>query len=579
MSGQLEHITPGMDEEQALGLALDEMIDQAEPDMSEAVRLCAVPHWFNEDILAWLRGEERKPSGRTLEILSKMTSLPFVGSHQDRGYEYQKNIRNLLLHRWRKNNAKRFEELSVRTAAYFTNTLRSEKLSEQQRAEWEYEEMYHLLAADKKHGIERFISLSKRAIDTYKLSTLDLLLSMAGEQADDLSAEDQLWIPFFEGKKHVVSNNWEQALKVWEKLIEKRKQFAPELEKTFAVNLSILYKEMGEWNKAIMCFQDSLKILEEARDENGMADILNNRGFLYKDKGEWQKAKEDFESAFQKFEKIGDEYGQTISLKNLGLLYKDNRKWDEAIQRFEESLAILQRLGDERGMAITYNDLGFLYKDKGTLYKDEETWDQAIKYFEQSWKILDTLGDEQGTAAAFNNLGFLYIDKQDWENARKNFENAYKIFEKLGDEHRKADTLSYLGTLYRDKKDWKEADKHFQDALTLLKKMSDERGMATILRNLGLLYQRKEEREKAAYFFLRSLKIVEEVGDEMNAATMMYELALLYEEMQEYGEAIELLEKVVKIYERVGHPDLRIGGSSELLAGVKAKAALNASHQ
>src|SRR6266496_533707 len=332
MNGQLRHITSGMDDEQDVGKILDELLASAEPDIAEAVRLCALPHWFNEDILAWLRGEEGEPSGRTLEILSKLIRLPFVDSHQDRGYAYQKNVRNLLLRRWRENNVKRFEELSGNTAAYFTNRLRSEELSEQQRAEWEFEEVYHLLVADKKHGIDRFINLSNRAIDYYRLSTLELLLSMAREQADFLIAGNQLWIQFFEGKKELVSGNWEKALEVWERLKGERTHSAPELEKTLAINLSILYKDIGEWDKAIICFEDSLKSLEAGGDENRMADILNNRGFLYKDKGEWQKAKEDFESAFQILEKIGDERGTAISLKNLGLLFKDNEKWNEAIK-------------------------------------------------------------------------------------------------------------------------------------------------------------------------------------------------------------------------------------------------------
>jgi hypothetical protein len=62
MSERLERITPEMGEQEALGLILDELMDRAEPDVAEAVRFCAIPHWFSEEILAWLRGEGREPS-------------------------------------------------------------------------------------------------------------------------------------------------------------------------------------------------------------------------------------------------------------------------------------------------------------------------------------------------------------------------------------------------------------------------------------------------------------------------------------------------------------------------------------
>jgi ATP/maltotriose-dependent transcriptional regulator MalT len=113
MSERLERITPEMDEEKALGLILDEIMARADPDVAEAIRFCAIPHWFNEEILAWLRGEEREPSQRTREILAALTELTFVGPYHDRGYAYHENVRDLLLHRWRQEkNAERFQELS-----------------------------------------------------------------------------------------------------------------------------------------------------------------------------------------------------------------------------------------------------------------------------------------------------------------------------------------------------------------------------------------------------------------------------------------------------------------------------------
>lgn len=573
MNEQSEGIPPPeMDEPKTLGQIINE-IGSEKPDLAEAFRLCAIPHWFNKEILAWLRGEGHKPSERTEAILDelKLRRLAFVRLPSDQTYEVHENVRNPLLRRWRYENAERFRELSGKTAAYCADMMRSEKSSEEQRAGWEREEMYHLLVADQERGIDRFISLANSAIDTYRLSTLDHLLRMAGEQADELSPGNRLWIQFFEGKKNIVSGHWEKAIEIWERLKGEKAHSTPDLEKTLGVDLSILYKDKGEWDKAIECFQDSLNIFENAGDEKGMATILNNRGFLYKDKGEWKKAEEDFESAHRKLEKIGDERGMAISLKNLALLHKDNKKWDEAIKCFEDSLAILARVGDKRGMANTHNDRGILYKDRGLLYKDKEDWKKAEDDFQSALKILEKIGDEHGQAAAFNSLGFLYQDREDWEKAENAFQSARKILEKIGDERRKADTFSYLGNLYRDKGEWRQAHDQFEYALTILKEMEDERGKAAILNNLGLLYQRKGERETAADYFRQSLQIVEKVGDEMNAATTMYELALLYEDMEEYGEAIELLEKVVKISEQVGHPDLRIGKSREKLEMVKKK--------
>ncbi len=573
MSKRLMGITPKTSEQKALGLIIDELLDSKKPDMADAIRLCAIPHWFDEKILAWLCDEGREPSERTGAILAELVDLAFVSPRRDHGYVYLENVRNVLLGRWQKENAelsRNFKKLSGMVAAYYANMLQIDEPSEEQRAEYEREEMYHLLVADEGHGVGLFINLLERAGQLYQLSTFDLLLDLAYEQRTHLSASNRHWIPFFEGKRALLSGDWQKTLKVWETLAGEREQISVDLEKMLAAHLSFLYKDNGQWEKAVECFRDSLEILEKAGDERGKAAIFNNLGFLYKDKDLWDDADKCFQRSLEILEEMGDKGGMATTYNNLGLLSKDREKWKDADKYFQLGLTNLENTDDKRGMVTILNNLGFLYKDR-------KNWKEADKYFQRALKILKKMRDEHGIAATYNNLGFLYTDKKEWGEAIRDFQRALKILKKMRDEPRIADTFNYLGFLYRDKEEWDEANRYFRDALEILKNMGDERGVASVFNNLGILYKSKGECEKAAYFFLRSLKIVEKVGDEMNAATTMYELALLYKDMEEYDEAIELLEKVVNISDRVGHPDLKVRGSRETLAKVKAMAMSNES--
>jgi|GEM_PF-2442425 len=574
-----------IDVEQSLGEIIDKITCQ-EPDLAETVRLCAIPHWFNKQILAWLRGEGTKPSEQTESILEELQlkKLAFVGP---RNLFLHDNVRNLLLHRWRKEKPRDFQALNGRVAAYYEYKLQQSLSSDEQRAEWEREEMYHLLVADPERGIDRFKKLCNKAIYSYRLSTLDLLFSIASEQIGDLSTGIHLWIRFFEGKKNQVSTGWDKALEIWERLKEESLFFTGDLEQTLAVHLSILYKDKGDWNKAIESLEDSLKILEGKGDERGMITILNNRGFLYKDRPDFSKAQSDFERGVEIARKIGDEREEAVSLKNLGLLYKDNKKWDEALQHFKSSIALLKRTGDERVIAWGYDDRGLLYKDRGLRNKDRRDWKKAENDFTRALEILGRVGDEHEKAGAFNSVGLfykdrglLYQDKKDLQKAENNFQRALEILETIGDKRRIADIFNCLGFLSTAEMEWHDANVHFERALTnfrealaILNEIRDERGTAAILNNLGLLYQHKREYQPAIDYFQQSLVIVESVGDEMNAATTMYELASLYEALRDYKKAIELLKKVVSISEGVGHPDSRIRKSREKLEMVvKAQA-------
>jgi tetratricopeptide (TPR) repeat protein len=574
------------DETQVLGQIID-LIGREKPDLGEAIRLCAIPHWFNKKILAWLRGEKSKPSERTETILDELKSkkLAFIGR---RNLFLHDNVRNLLLQRWRKEKPQDFQALNGKVAAYYEYELQQPLSTSSQRAEWEREHMYHLLVAERERGIGCFKNLCNKAIYSYRLSTLDLLFSIASEQVDidTPSTEIQLWIKFFEGKKNQVASDWDKALAVWEELKEQRVIFTGDLEQTLAVHLSILYRDKGDWSKSIESLEDSLKILEGKGDGSGMITILNNRGFLYKDRADLLNAKNDFQRSLAIARKLGDKRGEAVTLKNLGILYKDNKNWDEALEQFRSSLAILEKTGDEHLIARAYDDRALFYKDRGLWRNERNYLEEAENDFRQALVIMERIGDEHEKAAAFNSLGLFYKDRgllykaeEDLRKADKHFERAREILEKIGDQRRMADIFNSLGFLHTAEMEWHDFEPQFQKALTnfqealmILKHIRDERGAAAVLNNLGLLYQHKGKIETAIDYFQQSLVIVKKVGDKMNAATTMYELASLYEAMADYDKAIELLNKVVKISERVGHPDGRIIKSREKLEMVKAKA-------
>jgi tetratricopeptide (TPR) repeat protein len=581
------------DEQQVLGQIIDN-IGSENPDLAEAIRFCAIPHRFNKEILAWLQGDGSGPSERTETILNELKLKKLVFDSAE-NLSLHDNVRNLLRSRWRRENPEDFKALNGKAATYYEYKLQQSVSSDDQRAEWERQQMYHLLAADQERGIDLFKHLCNKAIYSYRLSTLDLLFRIASEQVDVVGAGIQHWIKFFEAKKYQVSGDWDKAIEVWERLKEERAFFTGDLEPTLAVHLSILYKDKGEWNKAIASLDDSMKILEREGDEHGMITILNNRGFLYKDRADVPKAQNDFQNGLEISKKIGDESGKAISLKNLGLLHKDNGRVDEAVEHFQSSLSILDRIGDERGVATACDDRGLLYKDRALLFKErgdlqkaEDHFGRAEADFRRALEIFERIGNNHEKVAAFNSLGLfykdrgvLYQDTEDVEKAEKNFGRALKVLEEIGDQRRKADTLNSLGFLYTAEMQWHDADANFQlaltnfqEALTILKEMHEERGSAVILSNLGLLYKHKGEQQLAVDSFQQSLHIFEKIGDEMNAATTMYELASLYDSIKQYDKAIELLEKVVKIIDRVGHPGLRVRGSREKLDLVKAKATL-----
>jgi len=562
MGELLNGITLEMGEEEVLCAILNEIIARAEPDVAEAIRFCAIPHWFNGEIIAWLRGEGSKPSRRSREILAALTELPFVGPYHERGWAYHENVRDLLLRRWRERDGEEFRELSGWVAGYCAHKLgekeallarllvagrriwgKVETPTEYERGEYQRELMYHLLAADPGQGFKLFRRMFRRAHRFYQLNTCALLLQLVGEQRVHLSADDLLWLRFYQGQLAQASAQWPEALMTFEGL--RREELLLSLEGTLANDLGLLYQAKGEWDRAIEYYERGLALKEKVGDEYGMAPTFHDLGLVYQYKGNLDKAVEYHERSLAIVEKIGDEDGMSRIFNSLGGVYQAKGEWDRAIEYYERSLAILEKGGDEHGMAGTLNNLGNVYKAKGE-------WDRAIEYYERSLAIRKKVGDEHGMAPTFNNLGSAYKAKGEWERVIECYERNLAILEKGGDEHGMAGTLNNLGNVYKAKGEWDRAIEYYERSLAIREKVGDEHGMAPTFNNLGMVYRGREEWDRAIEYYERSLAIWEKVGDGHGMAFSYNNIAGLYQDQGRLQEAVPLFQKSVEILERIG---------------------------
>jgi tetratricopeptide (TPR) repeat protein len=504
MKELLPGITLETGEEEVLGASLNEIIARAEPDVAEAIRFCAIPHWFNEEIIAWLRGEGLKPPRRSREILAALTVLPFVGPYQERGWAYQENMRDLLLRRWREGDDEEFRKLSGRAAGYFAHKLgekdallarlfaavrrvwgKVEMPTEYEREEYQRELMYHLLAADPGQGFKLFRKIFRRAHRFGQFGICALLFQLVREQGAHLSADDLLWLRFHQGQLAQAAAQWPEALTTFEG--PWKEEMLLSLEGTLAKDLGLSYQDKGDWERAIAYYEHSLALKEKVGDEYGMAPTFHDLGLVYQYKGDLDKAIEYHERSLAIVEKIGDEVGMSRVFNSLGDVYQAKGEWERAIACYEHSLAIREKVGDEQGMATTFNSLGGVYRARGD-------WERAIAYYKRSLAIWEKVGDEQGMAATFNNLGRVYQAKGEWEQAIECYERSLAIREKMGDERGMAISCNNLAMLYRDQGRLQEAIPLFGKSLEIFERIGDKLRADAVRENLEIAKRELEAR-------------------------------------------------------------------------------------
>jgi tetratricopeptide (TPR) repeat protein len=151
-------------------------------------------------------------------------------------------------------------------------------------------------------------------------------------------------------------------------------------------NLGLAYKNLGEFQRAIQCYEQQLIIVRESRDRRGESHALNNLGTAYSLMGESQRAIEFYQQALSIKREINDQRGEGVALGNLGLVYMNTGKYQSAIEFYEQALVIMRNLGDPRFENIIRSNMSEALYEAGR-------WLEAIKQGEASLKILELIED------------------------------------------------------------------------------------------------------------------------------------------------------------------------------------------
>jgi tetratricopeptide (TPR) repeat protein len=171
--------------------------------------------------------------------------------------------------------------------------------------------------------------------------------------------------------------------------------------------------------------------------------ILEKRGWWRYRQGDLQMALDAYDQAIKLLRQAGDEEALGYTYNNIGLIYDARGEYDQALDWYQKSVAIKEKLGDQSGLATSYNNIGLIHKARGE-------YDQALDWYQKSVAIQEKLGDQSGLATSYNNIAFIY---QAWKNltqAVAYFEKSLAIFEAIG---AKANAAIVRGTLAAAKKE------------------------------------------------------------------------------------------------------------------------------
>jgi len=259
-------------------------------------------------------------------------------------------------------------------------------------------------------------------------------------------------------------------------------------------NLGIVFKDWGQYDKAVDYYEKSLAIRIELKDRKGEGQTLNNLGLVFKDWGQYDKAVDYFEKDLAICRELKDRKGEGQTLNNLGLVFKDWGQYDKAVDYFEKDLAICRELKDRKGEGQTLMNLGEVKQYRGELGEAEASFHQGLKIYERV-KI--------PTSWPKNLLGTLYLDKGDMAKAEPLIKEAgYN---------------SSAGRMSLAKKDYVKARELYEGLLKSAEKNGDAKDFFTAHTGLGLVWEEMGDNPKAAAHYSKAVGYTEDLRASLSA--------------------------------------------------------------
>ncbi|MFX1424774.1 MAG: tetratricopeptide repeat protein, partial [Promethearchaeota archaeon] len=172
-----------------------------------------------------------------------------------------------------------------------------------------------------------------------------------------------------------------------------------------------IYYTLGDMDKTLKHWKQSLAIREEIGNLQDIAGSLNNIGLIYRTKGELDKALEYYQRGLNLFDEIGNTFYIALALNNIGDAYRARGELNKALEYLQRSLALKEELGNPQDIATTLDNIGIIYRAKGELNK-------AVDCFQRSLALEEVIGNNIWSSYTLFYLILLALDQQDQTQAQ-----------------------------------------------------------------------------------------------------------------------------------------------------------------
>lgn len=308
---------------------------------------------------------------------------------------------------------------------------------------------------------------------------------------------------------------------------------------TAYLRAGIVYNRLRDRDNALKMYEKAEQLYRAASNNEGVNEVLRNRGALYRAMGRYDDARAQFQQCLDAARAMGLEGQQITALIDLSYLASTRGEPVEAENFAQQAVTIAQQKELENLAASGLLQIGNSYSTK-------QNYEKAEQYFSQAIQLARANKGRVGEAKAMSNLAGVYISTLRVDQGLQLAQQALNFFQQENHPGSALICLSRMVRGYRRKGDYAAAVQAASQKLELAHKGGSQPEIADAYVDLGALLLDREDLPAALKHYQNSLSIFESINSKVEIAFNKVNLGNVLWRLGHYGQAEPLLEEMLK---------------------------------
>jgi len=283
-----------------------------------------------------------------------------------------------------------------------------------------------------------------------------------------------------------------------------------QLQAAIFASRSSVYRETGEFEKALDMAQKSHALYKEVDNDWGIAGIYIDLGNIYKQFSEYETAISYQNKADSLYKSLGLDYSRLAPLANLGENYTAQGDYKKGLDFYLQSLAIMEKAGDlNENLAIIKACVG-----EAHFYLNDFT--AADKWLKESIAICEKVGANRPKADNLSVLGRLKIEEKKYDEALKFLNEGLTLAKSHGMTIAYLANLLLIGKAEAEQKHFDKAKGPLEECAKLSKSIGKKATLWEALYLLGMIYKNSGDLNTSKTYLKESIVVIEQIRNKVS---------------------------------------------------------------